>query len=426
MPRVLLALMLLLPLATACHQPPPTPAPEAVDDVYAVLRRVTDFYQKTKTFQVDYSQEVSVAGASGTLQSQAKIFVERPNRFAMQSSSGGEGPDVVCDGEQVWMSMPSLDKYTQSQAPGSFDQLLVNAGPKGPRPLLEIFSQQAYERLMENVRRGDYIGTETIGDVEVDHLRFECQQFNWDAWVATGDQPRLLQARFELPSGTAKSGAQQLGSTNMISVQHYENWQFDAPLPSDAFVFEPPAGARQVDSFYNDGRRRAAVDRSPLVGHPAPDVELVLLNGRRLPLNDLKDEKIVVLDFWATWCEPCMRELPLVDKVADEYRDKDVVLYCVNQREDAETIIKFLAQQKLKATISLDLTGEIGTACGAQGLPTLVLIDKAGIVQAVHLGFSPDIGDKLKEEIDALLAGKSLAAEADDESNGRNFVERAP
>lgn len=412
-------------VATGCRPAPSPPAAETYDDAYGVLRRVTGFYQKVKIFQVDFSQEISFG--SSTIQRQSKITVERPNRFAMHSLGGWEGPDVVCNGEHVWMSMPSVKKYTQTEAPQSIDQLVSKASAAGLRPLLEIFSENAYERMMENVRRGDYIAAEKIDDVEVDHLRFESHHFNWDVWITTGDRPLLLQARFELPGppGSSKPDDSNpddasAAEASTVSLHHYHNWRFDEPPPGDAFAFEPPPDAEKVDSLVSDGRRQPARDSSPLIGKPAPDAELVLLNGSRLRLSEMQGEKIIVLDFWATWCEYCMLEIPLVDKVADQYRDKDVVLYYVNQREDEATIFNFLADHKLKSLISLDLTGEIGTAFGSEGLPTLAVIDKSGIVQAVHVGFRPDIGETLTEEIEALLAGKDLAAEPSEGSSGSN------
>jgi peroxiredoxin len=403
----------------ACRQPPSTPPAVEADDVYGVLRRVTDFYQKIKTFQVDYSQENTLEGdgISESTASKAEIIVERPNRFAMRNSDAPDLTDVVCNGAQVWMSVPELKKYTQSEAPGSLDQLLGNAAAKGRRPVLELFSHQAYERLMENMRRGDYVGREEIDGIGVEHLRFEYDQFTWDAWVEAGERPALRQVRFELetaPSSRRKV-APQLASAKMVCTQRYDNWRFDVPVPEGAFWFDPPAGFKKVDSLLADRNRPS--ERSRFVGHPAPDVEFSLLNGVRLRLKDLRSEKLVILDFWATWCSPCLQELPLVTKVAGEYRDKDVSLYCVNQNEDAETIFKFISQHKVDGTIGLDPSGEVGGAFGAQALPTLVLIDKAGVVQAVHVGFSPDIGQTLKDEIEALLAGKNLASQAGDEAN---------
>ncbi len=114
----------------------------------------------------------------------------------------------------------------------------------------------------------------------------------------------------------------------------------------------------------------------------------------------------MILDFWATWCGPCVQEMPLVAKVAEQYRDKGVALYCVNQGEEADEIQSFLDAKGLKVTVSLDPAGQAASAYGVEGIPTLVLIDQAGVVHSVHVGFRPDIDGKLKAELDAILAGK--------------------
>lgn len=151
--------------------------------------------------------------------------------------------------------------------------------------------------------------------------------------------------------------------------------------------------------------------RSPLVGKPAPDVELEALDDSHFSLRAQQDTKIVILDFWATWCGPCVMEMPLVAQVADEYRDKAVALYCLNQGEDADTIRAFLDEEKLDVPVVLDAQREAARAYDVEGIPTLVLIDKAGVVRSVHVGYSPDIAESLKEEIDTILAGKNVAAE---------------
>lgn len=204
---------------------------------------------------------------------------------------------------------------------------------------------------------------------------------------------------------------EQLKTAQFSLLQNYKNWRFDKPAAPEAFAFRPPEGAKKVDNLFAGGAGEEP-EVSPLLGKPAPDVEQELLDGGHFSLKEQKGEKIVILDFWATWCGPCVREMPLVAKVADEYREKGVALYCVNQGEESDTIREFLEEKKLNVTVSLDSENEAGNAYGVEGIPTLVLIDKAGVVQSVHVGFSPDIGDKLKKELDAVLAGKDLAAEA--------------
>ncbi len=143
-----------------------------------------------------------------------------------------------------------------------------------------------------------------------------------------------------------------------------------------------------------------------------------LLDGTEFSLASYREKNVVMIDFWATWCGPCVEEMPVLAEVADEYSDQGVVFCALNQDEDIETIQKFLDEKELDIMVGLDSAGAMGAAYGVQGIPTLVLIDKSGIVQSVHVGYRPDIKDVLQRELDTLLAGKTLfdeppVAEAD-------------
>ncbi|HVC96256.1 MAG TPA: TlpA disulfide reductase family protein [Pirellulales bacterium] len=148
-----------------------------------------------------------------------------------------------------------------------------------------------------------------------------------------------------------------------------------------------------------------AKQQSALVGATAPDIEQQLLDGGEFSLKSYRGKQVVMLDFWATWCGPCVQEMPILAKVADDYRDKGVALVCVNQRESASDIRAFLDREKLNVTVGLDSDGTAGQAYGANGIPMLVIVDKQGIVRRVHVGYSPGIEATLKADLDALLAG---------------------
>ena len=419
-----LSVVLFIVAAAGCSQSSSVAAPPAASDkpgdAKVVLKQLAPFYREKTSFQVEVEQKMSmkVGPVNNTMESDTKLTVERPNHFAMRQKNAQMAFDVVSDGEQLSMSIPMLKQYTQTAAPASLDELLANptimGGMGGRGPLLDVFADDPYKTLMEGVTGDEYAGREKIGDVETHHLKFAQDQFDWELWVAVGEQPVVVQAAFDMKKSLAASGLgeEQLKGAQFSIVQRYKNWRFDQKLPDDAFKFEPPQGAKKVADFFAGGTGGAEPEISPLVGKPAPDVDLELLDGGRLNLKEQKG-KVVVLDFWATWCGPCVREMPLVAKVADAYREKGVSLYCLNQREDSDTIRDFLKDKEFEVTVVLDSDGDAGTAYGVQGIPTLVLVDKAGVVQSVHVGFSPNIGDKLRQELDALLAGKDLAAEAE-------------
>ncbi len=149
-------------------------------------------------------------------------------------------------------------------------------------------------------------------------------------------------------------------------------------------------------------------EASDLAGKTAPDFSLDLLGGGTFKLSEHRGKEIVVLDFWATWCGPCVYALPIVTEVTAAYKDKGVVFVAMNQAEDAKTIEKFLADSKLAIAVALDRDAKAGRAYDVQGIPTTVIIDKQGKVQVVHVGASPNLKVKLVKQLDDLLAGKSL------------------
>ncbi|MEA3211203.1 MAG: hypothetical protein QOE70_4260 [Chthoniobacter sp.] len=150
----------------------------------------------------------------------------------------------------------------------------------------------------------------------------------------------------------------------------------------------------------------------PLAGAPAPVVVLDLLGGGKVELDQHHGKEIVILDFWATWCEPCVEELPIVAGVAEAFRDKGVVLYAVNEGEGLEGIRTFVERQKLHLNVALDPDGKVGRKYALEGLPQIVIIDKSGTIAVVHLGYGPATKQMLSRDLEAILAGKSPARKA--------------
>ena len=139
---------------------------------------------------------------------------------------------------------------------------------------------------------------------------------------------------------------------------------------------------------------------SPLIGK-SPKVTFAMLGGEKTKLESLKG-KVVVLDFWATWCGPCVKSLPDIKKVIDTYPDSAVSLITVNQNESKEKIKAFLKSRKIDLTVALD-KGDIAEKFNVEAIPQTVIIDSEGKIQFVKTGISNDMHEKLKDAIDSLL-----------------------
>jgi thiol-disulfide isomerase/thioredoxin len=140
---------------------------------------------------------------------------------------------------------------------------------------------------------------------------------------------------------------------------------------------------------------------SALVGKPAPDFELGLVGGAKFRLADSRG-KIVVLDFWATWCGPCMQAMPLIEKAVDEF-DGQVQLIAVNLEETDQQISAALERHNIRVTSALDRNGAVAAKYAVTAIPQTMVIDRAGTVARVFVGGGPHLGDQLREALQGLV-----------------------
>lgn len=141
----------------------------------------------------------------------------------------------------------------------------------------------------------------------------------------------------------------------------------------------------------------------PLEGHPAPEVQLTLLEGGTVTLADYEGEHVVLLGFWATWCPPCRECLTEVAHIAEDYADRGLVAFSVNAGESEPVIRRFLEKIGPHAPVVLDPSGQASVAFQAAELPMTMLIDREGIVHKVFIGVGPGSEDELRGALDAML-----------------------
>src|SRR5438309_6297636 len=120
--------------------------------------------------------------------------------------------------------------------------------------------------------------------------------------------------------------------------------------------------------------------RPPLVGSPAPEIALKDLQGQEVKLSDLHG-KIVLLNFWATWCKPCKEEMPAMQASYDKLRDQGFVVLAVNELEDTDKVIEHIRTHGHTFLVVMDHDNRVANQYGVVGLPASFLIDRQGIVR---------------------------------------------
>ncbi|MEO0235890.1 MAG: redoxin domain-containing protein [candidate division WOR-3 bacterium] len=133
----------------------------------------------------------------------------------------------------------------------------------------------------------------------------------------------------------------------------------------------------------------------------APEVTLITLDGKQVKLSDYKG-KVVVLNFWATWCGPCRREIPDLNKLVDEYiENKDIVFVAITN-DKRERVLNFLGTNEFKYMITFD-PGNAYEKYNVMAVPTHVIIGKDGYIHARIVGSLPQMDQILKEKIESAV-----------------------
>ena len=114
---------------------------------------------------------------------------------------------------------------------------------------------------------------------------------------------------------------------------------------------------------------------------------------------------VVLLDVWATWCEPCKDALPMYEDLSKHYAARGLKVYALNVDEDTRAIPPFLAETKVTLPVLLDANAAVSEkVLRVRGMPTTVLLDRQGRVRYVHEGFAEEYLTKYQAEIEELLA----------------------
>lgn len=353
-------------------------------DAAALLARVGEVYRGLTTYHFAGTTTITVVmtGQNQVIELPFRLALESPGKARSEVMNPMFQLVQVWSGDTLWTLVPQLEQYTRQALPPRTEPA---------NPLAQGTPLVRYPVMSENLAEARIEREETV---QVGKDRHPC-------WVVRARYDRAVQPGAE-PSPTTfwidrtrhlvlrestlvtLSSDPQAGAMRMTHVTHLETAQAGEALPAGLFTFVPPAGARPVERLDVPGQ--APPEEPELVGKAAIPFTLKNLAGKSMALGDWKG-KVVLLDFWASWCGPCRVEMPTVAKLDRELRSKGLVVAAVNVGESAAVASRYLKRNKFEGmTVLLDSDSEVSNQYGASAIPTVVIIDRQGTISSYFTG----------------------------------------
>ena len=138
------------------------------------------------------------------------------------------------------------------------------------------------------------------------------------------------------------------------------------------------------------------------IGKPAPDFTLKSISGANLNLTEQRG-KIIVINFWASWCGPCRTEMPVLQTFYDKYKDLGVSVWGVNVEQENQAGRDFLADLNLTFPILFDASNTLSETYQVEAMPTTIIIDRDGLVRYAYKGYKPGYEKKYAKAIKKLI-----------------------
>ena len=362
-----------------------------------ILTKVGDTYRNLQNYRLVAVRSRSLSSSGFGFQStesQTTLAVASPGKVHLEVKNPQGNPDeihLISDGQTTWTYLPRRKQYTrESVAPASGEG---EDQPEGDDQE-DILTQSKRLLISRWVGVAVFADVATLGRddrVKVSGRKVDCfvvafpvKKTTIQMWI---DKERFLVLRSRQVTQAGRAGTPVTDET----VTNLKEFEVAGSPDNGQFVFNPPDKATQVASL------GLPWELAILTGKPAIDFTLKALDGRKVTLSDLRG-KVVVIDFWATWCGPCRKELPIIDKLSQQYQDKGVVVLGVND-EDNGTVKSFLKKNNYNFTVLMDSKEEAHRGYGIHGIPTVVVINREGVVSAHYVG-----GRSEQELADALKA----------------------
>ena len=306
----------------------------------------------------------------------------KPSNLRLEMKDSKNDILTVSNGSTGWQYVSNLKEYTLDHGAlaGGDDKGQSNSQDTDPVAQMKnamVFRYVGLARYIEYASLGKEAKLKLSGHKRPCYIVRVAipNKENHKLWI---DKESFLVLRHEEDSQAVRNSTKFRVHAFLEVEQAAVNFQ---PGPA-TFKLTLPAGAKEVAALDLPG------PRPRLVGKPAPQFSLKAVNGEFVSLCGLKG-KVVVLDFWATWCPPYRKELPTVTKINQEFRSQGVVMLGINT-EDASIVRSFLKKNCYGLPTLMDRRRLVSRAYAVRFIPNLVIINRQGVVVAHFSGLEPE------------------------------------
>jgi thiol-disulfide isomerase/thioredoxin len=383
--------MLTTALALSTIIAAPTIAPEA----QPTLEKVMTFYKGLPGASMTLTLKELMPGMGDQVSTMAAF---KPNMYKLTQDMGMPGMgsiELISNGTNTWSTETKSKIYSESTASTGFadspELNLLLAGTPGEF-FFSLLSPDPEETFLSGIDR-----VSSNGAVEVDGTTYDSFTLHTEPTedlpsameiqitVEQGEKPWVHRARMPLPKDLT-------GGLDVTLEFQASKWNaVDAALPE--FTYTPTADQTKVDDLFAALMDSAAETAAPseeqamsMVGKPAPTFELKDTEGVTVSLESLKG-KTVILDFFATWCGPCRKGMPVLMDIAERRAEEGVVLYAIDLDEPADKIKSFLEKQGWTLNVLMTGDSKVADEYMVGGIPHTVIVAPNGSLQFVEIGF---------------------------------------
>jgi peroxiredoxin len=364
--------------------------------VRALLKKASDQYKALRAYEIEAKTIylITQGGQTAMLERKAQLAVGENGAFRIEQQVNGVPELRMSDGTTTWKVLPKEKLWAKSQVAQAIAEDDDDSDMSSDSMGQDLFTQAqvAFVRRYSGLERLESVQIERQAKLKLNGEKVDCIEFRLPG---KDSDHRFFIAKDSGWVVRHVEVANQKDGTHVKTTTDYT--RIDTGIPRGSlFAFEPLKGGKEMGDVSLPSERNLS-----LVGQRAADFTLTSLDGGApVHLAELQG-KIVLLDFWATWCPPCRRELPTIEALSRKYKDKNVTVLGVNN-EDQKIARKFLEQHHPDLATLHDEKGKVQRMYSCYAIPTVMVIDPSGKIVA-HF-----VGERSESELVAALKGAGM------------------